>query len=370
VQCTSSGSSSVRTERFTSNLSSPWAMAVLPDSRVLVSQKGGSMVLVSADGATRTTLTWGTPAPSVRDGGQGGLLDVALDPDFATSPWVYFTYQEPGANSTSGTAVGRARLQGTSLTDFQRIYQQSPKVAQDGVHFGSRLAFRSDKTLFVSLGDRGQDSPSSPGTNHAQNLAKSLGKVIRINRDGSIPSGNPFQGQSGALPEIWSLGHRNPQGLTIDSATGAVWNAEHGPQGGDEINRVQPGVNYGWPLRSYGCPYGSPQGASCRVNGGAHAPMNGLTFNEPLTFWAPTSVAPSNMIVYRGSGFPEWSGQLFVGSMAVGRLWRITLDGNGAYSSCEGMLSSLNQRIRDVRQGPDGWIWVLTDGGEIRRVLR
>jgi aldose sugar dehydrogenase len=370
VQCTSSGSSSVRTERFTGNLVSPWAMAILPDNRVLVTQKGGTMVLVSADGASRTTLTWATPAPAIRDGGQGGLLDVVLDPDFATSPWVYFTYQEPGTNSTSGTAVGRARLQGSSLVDFQRLYQQTPKVGQDGVHFGSRLAFRSDKTLFVSLGDRGQDNPSSPTTNHAQSLGKTLGKVIRINRDGSIPSGNPFQGRAGALPEIWSLGHRNPQGLTVDSATGALWNSEHGPQGGDEINRVQPGANYAWPLRSYGCPYGSPEGAACRVNGGTHLPLNGLTFNEPLTFWAPTSVAPSNMIVYRGAGFPEWSGQLFVGSMAQPRLWRITLDGNGAYASCEGLLGSLNQRIRDVRQGPDGWIWVLTDNGEIRRVVR
>jgi glucose/arabinose dehydrogenase len=369
VQCTSTGSSSVRTEGFTSGLSSPWAMAFLPDNRVLVTQKGGTMVLVSANGATRTTMNWGLPAPEIRDGGQGGLLDVALDPDFATTPWVYFTYQEPGPNSTSGTAVGRARLQGSSLVDFQRLYQQTPKVGQDGVHFGSRLAFRSDKTLFVSLGDRGQDDPSAPTRNHAQNLAKTLGKVIRINRDGSIPSDNPFQGQSGALPEIWSLGHRNPQGLTYDATSGALWNTEHGPQGGDELNRVLPGANYAWPLRSYGCPYGATEGAGCRVGGGTHLPLNGTTFNEPVTFWAPTSTAPSNVIVYRGSGFPEWNGQLFIGALAGQRLWRVTLNGT-AFASCEAMLSSLNQRIRDVRQGPDGWIWVLTDGGEIRRVLR
>jgi aldose sugar dehydrogenase len=327
------------------------------------------MVLVSANGATKSTLSWGLPGPEIRDGGQGGLLDVAIDPDFATTPWVYFTYQEPGPNSTSGTAIGRAQLQGSSLVGFQRLYQQTPKVGQDGVHFGSRLAFRSDKTLFVSLGDRGQDDPSSPTRNHAQNLAKTLGKVIRINRDGSIPSDNPFQGQPGALPEIWSLGHRNPQGLTYDATSGALWNAEHGPQGGDEINRVLPGVNYAWPLRSYGCPYGSPQGTSCRVGGGTHLALNGTTFHEPLTYWAPTSTAPSNVIVYRGSGFPEWNGQLFMGALASQRLWRVTMNGT-AFASCEAMLSSLNQRIRDVRQGPDGWIWVLTDSGEIRRVLR
>ena len=367
VQCTSTGSTAVRTERFTSGLNGPWAMAFLPDNRVLVTQKSGGMVLVSADGATRTPLAWGTPAPQIRDGGQGGLLDVALDPDFATTPWVYFTYQEPGPNSTSGTAVARARLQGSSLVDFQRLYQQTPKVGQDGVHFGSRLAFRNDKTLFVSLGDRGQDNPSAPTRNFAQNPATSLGKVIRIQRDGAIPVDNPFQGVPGTLPEIWSLGHRNPQGLTFDAGTGQLWNTEHGPQGGDELNRVLPGANYAWPLRSYGCPYGAPQGTACRVGGGTHLPLNGTTFNEPVTFWAPTSMAPSNVIVYRGSGFPEWNGQLIMGALAGSQLWRVALSGN-ALASCQSL--PMGQRIRDVRQGPDGWIWVLTDSGEIRRVLR
>lgn len=367
VQCTSAGSTSVRIENFASGLSSPWAMAFLPDNRVLVTQKSGSMVLVSADGTTRTPLSWGTPAPQIRDGGQGGLLDVALDPDFATTPWVYFTYQEPGPNSTSGTAVARARLQGTTLVNFERLYQQTPKVYQDGVHFGSRLAFRNDNTLFVSLGDRGQDNPASPTSNFAQNPATSLGKVIRIRRDGSIPTDNPFQGVPGTLPEIWSLGHRNPQGLTFDASSGQLWNTEHGPQGGDELNRVLPGANYAWPLRSYGCPYGAPQGAACRVGGGTHLPLNGTTFNEPVTFWAPTSMAPSNVIVYRGSGFPEWSGQLIMGALAGSQLWRVVLNGN-SFASCQSL--PMGQRIRDVRQGPDGWIWVLTDSGEIRRVRR
>jgi glucose/arabinose dehydrogenase len=370
VQCTTtSASTAVRTERFTSGLSSPWAMAFLPDGRVLVTQKAGAMVLVSANGTTRTTLAWAPGGPTIRDGGQGGLLDVALDPDYASSPWIYFSYQEPGPNSTSGTAVGRAQLQGTTLGSFQRLYQQTPKVGQDGVHFGSRLAFRADKTLFVSLGDRGQDDPSSPGTDHAQNLGKTLGKIIRINRDGTIPSDNPFRLQAGALPEIWSLGHRNPQGLAINPANGDLWNTEHGPQGGDELNRVVAGANYAWPLRSYGCPYGSPTGTACRVNGGTHAPLSGRTFNEPVTFWAPTSIAPSNVVLYNGSGFPEWNGSVLIGSLAGQRLWRVALNGN-RFASCEPLLAALNKRIRDVRQGPDGWVWVATDDGEIHRVIR
>ncbi len=370
-QCVSSASEdpTVRTERFAGGLSSPWAMAYLPDGRVLVTQKGGTMVLLSNDGTSRTTLSWSAPAPSIREGGQGGLLDVALDPDFASTPWVYFTYQEPGANSTSGTAVGRAQLQGNTLTAFQRLYQQTPKVAWDGVHFGSRIAFRGDKTLFVSLGDRGQDNPSSPTSDHAQNLGKSLGKVIRLQRDGSIPTDNPFANTPGALPELWSLGHRNPQGLTVDAVTGDLWSAEHGAQGGDEVNRVVAGANHGWPLRSYACPYGAPQGQACRVGGGVHAPLNGQSFNEPLTFWAPVSTAPSNLMVYNGAGFEAWKGNLFVGALAGQRLWRISLS-EGKLASCDAMLSSLNKRLRDVRQGPDGWIWVLTDDGEIHRVMR
>ncbi len=363
VQCQPTGSASVQNVVFASALTAPWGMAFLNDGRVLVTQKSGGVVLISADGSSRTSVSWRSPAPQIRDGGQGGLLDVVLDPDFATNSRVYFTYQEPGPDSTSGTAVGRARLQGNELVDFQRLYQQT-KSWQDGVHFGSRLALRHDGTLFVSLGDRGRDNPAAPTREHAQSLGNTFGKIVRIHRDGTIPADNPFQGQAGALPEIWSLGHRNPQGLHFDTATGTLWSAEHGPQGGDEINRVLPGANYAWPLRSYGCPYGSSQGTACRVGGGTHAPLNGITFNEPLTFWAPTSIAPTNVLVYRSAVVPEWNGQLFLGSLG-GQLWRITLN-DGAYGSCQGL--PVGARVRDVRQGPDGWIWVLTDSGEIRRI--
>lgn len=366
VQCVSTGSSSVRTEVFASGLSNPWGLAFLPDRRLLVTQKSGSVVLVSANGATRSPVRWVGAAPQISDGGQGGLLDVALDPDFSTSPWVYFTYAEPGPEKTLGTAVGRARLQGTELVNFQRIYQQTPKLDYSDVHFGSRLAFQKDGTLFVSLGDRGYEEPARKTNNFVQFTTNSIGKIVRINRDGSIPAGNPFQGQSGALPEIWSLGHRNPQGLAYDPITDTLWSSEHGAQGGDEVNRVHRGANYGWPLRSYGCPYGSPRGTACQSGGGTQSPLNGTTFSEPLTYWAPMSMAPSGMIVYRGLGFPEWNGQLFLSGLQ-GQLWRVQLK-NGAYVSCEGM--RINQRVRDVREGPDGWIWLLTDSGEIRRVFR
>jgi glucose/arabinose dehydrogenase len=362
------GSVTIRTTDFATGLSSPWGMAWLPDGRLLVTQKSGSIVLIAADGASRTTLTWGSPRPNIRDGGQGGLLGIAVDPDYASgSPWIYFSYQEPGPNATSGTAVGRAQISGTSLANFQLLLQQSPKVGQDGVHFGSRLAFRADRTLLVSFGDRGQDNPSSPDANNAQNVARSLGKVMRINRDGTIPGDNPAI--AGGLPGLFSLGHRNPQGLTVDAATGNIWESEHGPQGGDEINLVQAGRNYGWPLRSYGCPYGSTPGPACQVNGGTHAPLNGVTFTEPLTYWVPTSIAPSNLIVYRGSGFPEWQGNLLMGAM-TGQpgVWRVVLNGT-SFVSRERVISTLG-RVRDISQGPDGWVYVATDDGRIVRLSR
>ncbi len=371
LACVSQGSSVARTERVHAGLDRPWAMAFLPDQRVLVTQKSGSMVLVSADGAFRTTLAWDPLAgPQIRDGGQGGLLDLVLDPDYLVSGWIYFSYQEPGAAGQSGTAIARVRLRGNTLGDFQRLYQQLPKVAWDGNHFGSRLAFGADGTLFATLGDRMQDNPAAPTTAHAQDLGNSLGKIVRLLRDGRVPGDNPFVGRSGALPEIWSLGHRNPQGLFFDAASGVLWSTEHGPQGGDELNRIAPGGNYGWPLRSYGCPYGAPVGEACRVGGGVHAPQDGRSFVEPHAIWVPTSIAPSNLLVYRGTGFGEWQGQLLVAALAGQRLWRLELGGDARVTRCEALLGDLDARIRDLRLGPDGWPWILTDAGEIHRIRR
>jgi glucose/arabinose dehydrogenase len=345
-------------------LALPWGLAFLPDGRLLVTQRGGSLVIVRADGSAIDAVVAGVPA--VNAGGQGGLLDVALDPDFATTPWVYLSYAEDGVGG-SGTALARGRLVGNELQGLSVIWRQQPKVAS-GIHYGSRIVFRPDKTLYLTVGDRGQDDPAAPTRAHAQNPASALGKVLRLNRDGSVPADNPRFAQAGALPGLWSLGHRNPQGAALRPGGGELWLTEHGPQGGDELNRVRGGANYGWPLRSYGCPYGSPVGDACRVGGGTHAPE----FEEPASFWVPTSTAPAGMTFYDGDKFPEWRGQVFVGALAGRTLWRLALDAAGGVVARESVaaVQALGQRIRDVRQGPDGWIYLLSDEGRLLRLER
>lgn len=344
---------------FTSGLKNPWGMAFLPDGRILVTQKAGALVIVSADGKSVGAPVGAVPA--VDSAGQGGLLDVALDPDFATDPWVYLSFSEPGKGTDdgkSGTAVLRGRLVGNALQDGVVIFRQLPKVSGRG-HYGSRLVFRGDKTLFVTLGERQKGSP-------AQDLSTHLGKVVRINRDGSVPAGNPSLG-AGARPEIWSYGHRNSQGAALHPTTGELWELEHGPQGGDEINIARAAGNYGWPLRSYGCNYGDRVGEACRIGGGTHAPQ----FVEPVTYWVPTSIAPSGLAFYTGAMFPEWRGNLFVGALSGQALWRVVLNGDKVVSR-EPLFQSLGERIRNVTQGPDGALYLLTDSasGRIIRVAR
>ena len=345
-------------------LASPWGLAFLPDGRMLVTQKGGSLVIVRADGSAVDATVRGVPA--VNASGQGGLLDVALDPDFAAEPWIYLTYSEDGVGG-AGTALARGRLINNELQDLAVIWRQAPKV-NSGSHFGSRIVFRSDKTLYVTVGERGQDDPANPTAQNAQNVAKTLGKVVRLNRDGSIPPGNPVFAAAGALPGLWSLGHRNPQGAALRPGTDELWLTEHGPQGGDELNRVLAGRNYGWPLVSYGCPYGSPVGDACRVGGGTHAPA----YEEPKSFWVPTSIAPAGLAFYNADGFPEWQGNVFAGALAGQSLWRIVLDANGNVSAREEVtaVKALGKRIRDVRQGPDGWLYLLSDDGKLIRIER
>jgi len=345
---------------FASGLVNPWGLAFLPDGRVLVTERPGRMRIVGTDGALSAPLSG---VPAVHAVGQGGLLDVAIDPDFAVTPWVYFSYAEDGAAGTSGTAVARGQLNGTSLDSVEVIFRQQPKVAGSDIHYGSRLVFASDKTLFVTLGERGTDDPSAPTPDNAQSLAKHLGKVVRINRDGTVPSDNPYVGIAGVMPEIWSIGHRNPQGAALNPVTGELWLDEHGPQGGDEVNRIQPTHNYGWPLRSYGCPYGSPVGTACAVGGGTHFP----NFDEPLYYWVPISTAPSGMMFYTGSQFPQWQGSVFIGALAGMTLWRFPVIGNSV-GAPEALFGSLGERIRDVRQGPDGLIYLLTDNADGRIV--
>lgn len=356
-------------------LPSPWGLAFLPDGRMLVSLKGGRIRVLSPQGQTLGDLD---QLPPVVDAGQGGLLDVAVDPDFPRQPWVYWAYAEAGTGTQaghSGTAVARGRwVEGEPgrtaprLADIQVIHRQTPKTLGSG-HFGARLVFDRSGALFVTLGERQRDQPTQPTREFAQNLRNSLGKVVRITRTGKPAEGNPTwpaaAGQPSALPEIWSLGHRNPQGAALHPSTGALWLTEHGPQGGDELNIARAGGNHGWPLVSHGCPYGSVPGPACQVAGGRHLPP----FVAPLTTWEPLSIGPSGLAFYTAERFPAWRGKLFAGALAGRALWMLTLEGERVVQR-DTMLAGTWGRIRDVRQGPDGWLYVLTDGpsGQLLRV--
>jgi glucose/arabinose dehydrogenase len=344
-------------QTFATGLINPWGMAFLPDGRLLVTERGGSLQLVSANGSSKTPVAVSLPG-SVVTAGQGGLLDVALDPDFANGqPWVYLSYSQPGAGG-SGTAVMRGQLNvanPAALANPTQIFQQLPKVT-DSRHYGSRLVFGNDKKLFVTLGERHQGTP-------AQDLNSHLGKVVRIDRDGAIPADNPIFGGAPHSAGIWSVGHRNPQGAALHPSTGQLWVSEHGPQGGDEINIALAGLNFGWPNVSYGCLDGST-GTGCAIGGGTHAP----TFIEPLTHWEP-SIAPAGMIFYTGSMFPEWQGNLFVGALAGSAVWRLTVTGTAVNEREE--VAGIDVRVRDVEQGPDGAIYFLDEtNGRIMRIAR
>jgi glucose/arabinose dehydrogenase len=343
---------------FASGLTSPWSMAFLPDRRLLVTQKDGRLVVVSADGQTTSAPLTGVPAVDARD--QGGLLDVALDPQFETNRLVYLAYSElvSGAN---GTAVARGTLNAsaTGLDNVVVIFRQSPKKTGTTGHYGSRLVFRGDGTLFVTLGERQAYS------SEAQLLTSQLGKVVRIQSDGALPADNPYAAQGGTAAAVWSLGHRNPQAAALHPTTGELWVAEHGPQGGDEVNLALAGRNFGWPNVSYGCNYGEPVGTTCRLGGGTHV----APYTEPLAYWYPTSTAPGGMAFYTGTRFPEWQGSLFVGGLAGRTLWRFVLNGNAIVGQ-EPFFAGQHE-IRDVRQGPDGWIYLISrNAGQILRVER
>jgi aldose sugar dehydrogenase len=344
------------------NLKSPWGLSFLADGRMLVTEKAGRLLILKGDGSVDQIVSG---VPAVVDAGQGGLLDV-LTVREGTDTWVWLSFSEAGKDAESGkagTAIGRGKLQSATLTDWQIVLRQEPKVA-GGVHFGSRFVQGKDGSVFIALGERGQDSMTTPSKDFSQNIVTTLGKVLRVRADGSAVSDNPVW-PSGAAAHLYSIGHRNPQGAALHPDTGELWLVEHGPQGGDELNRVIPGANYGWPLRSYGCPYGAPVGEACRIGGGVHAPE----FVEPVAKWVPTSTAPSGLMFYSGDKFPEWKGQAFVGALAGQALWRLQLS-DGRETARERMLADLGERIRDVRQGPDGWIYLLTDSGKLLRLER
>lgn len=330
-------------------LDHPWSVAFLPDGRYLVTERAGRLRIVDADGRVGAPLQG---LPAIDAGGQCGLLDVVLDPKFADNALVYFSYAEAGDGGNS-TAVARGKLQGDRLADVQVIFRQVPKVSSRQ-HCGSRLVFARDGRLFVTLGDRFSRKDD------AQNLGNHLGKVVRIEADGGVPADNPFVDKSGAMPEIWSLGHRNVQGAALNPASGELWINEHGPQGGDELNIVRAGRNYGWPLLTYGRNYVT----GTRI--GEEGPKPG--FEQPLKYWVPVSVAPSGMAFLTSDRYPGWQGDLFIGTLRDQRLIRLRLDGDRVVDE-QRLLGRLEERIRDVRQGPDGWLYILTDNAN-GRLLR
>jgi glucose/arabinose dehydrogenase len=354
-----------RTTLLGAQLNAPWGLAFLPDGRMLVSEKGGTLAVVSADGALVQTRLSGPP--NIDTTGQGGLLDVALDADFGSTRWVFLTFAESGAGGV-GTALARGRLNAAYNgwdQSPQAMWRQTPKVAAAGLHYGARIAFRNDNTLYVAVGERGVEGNNGSARSDAtgaQSAANTIGKVVRLNRDGTPADGSALG--------IWSTGHRNPQGAAVRPGSNELWITEHGPQGGDELNRVSQGANYGWPIKSYGCDYGASQGIACRIGGGTHAP----DYIEPASIWVPTSTAPSGLMFYSGSAFAEWQGNLFSGALAGSTLWRIVVDGNGDAVSRQEIASvkALGARIRDVRQGPDGNIYLLTDGtgNNANRIVR
>jgi len=347
-------------------LSNPWGLAFLPDGRMLITGRLGQLWLLSADGATRQTIT-GLP-PALFTGGQGGLLDVAIDPAFASNRRIYLTFSEVDAGNASinGTAVARAELDvgSSSLVGLTVIYRQLPKVASSG-HFGSRLVFDGSGHLFVTLGDR-QNADQSP---FAQDLSRGNGKVARITTNGDPAPGNPFTA-IGPQAHFWSYGHRNPQGAALRPGTGELWVSEHGPQGGDEINRVLAGLNYGWPVISHGQQYGTTsQWGEGTAKAGMEQPVSVWETRDgtPWMSGQKSSTAPAGMAFFTGTGPAHWQGSLFVGALAGEALWRLQLDGNTVVGR-ERFLASLGERIRDVQQGPDGRLYLLTDSGRLLRV--
>ena len=334
-----------------SGLQHPWGLAFLPDGRMLVTERPGRMRIIAPDGALGEPLQG---LPKVEAARQGGLLDVAIDPKFGDNAMVYWSYSEadPDGGPGNSTAVARGKLEGNRLSNVQVIFRQAPKFSSS-LHFGSRLAFARDGRLFITLGDR------FGRRDDAQLLANHHGKIVRIEADGKVPADNPFVGQAGARPEIWSVGHRNVQGAAIHPVTGELWATEHGPQGGDELNLVEAGKNYGWPVITYGANYGTGTKIG---EGTAKAGME-----QPLTYWVP-SIATSGLAFLSSDRYPGWQGNAFTGGLAGQVLVRLELDGRKVVKEHR-LLQDLGERIRDVRQGPDGWLYVLTDSAN-GRVIR
>ncbi len=330
---------SYRVVTVVSGLEHPWGMAFLPGGDILVTERPGRLRVVRGGKLEPAPIAG---LPEVADGGQGGLMDVALHPRFAQNQLVYVSYSKGRPGNQRTTAVIRGRLEGGRLTNVEEVFEADAWTGT-GVHFGSRLVFDSKGYLFISVGERGE-------MQEAQNPANHQGTIIRLHDDGRVPSDNPFVGRVGYRPEIWAFGNRNPQGLTLHPSTGELWEVEHGPRGGDEINIIEPGRNYGWPVISYGINYDGTVLTELRAKEG---------MEQPLHYWVP-SIATSGLTVYQGDRFPRWKGHVFVGGLAGLHLARVAFDGRRV-TETEKLLDGMGHRIRDVRSGPDGFLYVLVD---------
>ena len=321
-------------------LENPWSIAFLPDGRMLVTERAGRLRLVTQDFKLDPKPIEGLP--EVIANGQGGLFDVVLHPQHAQNGWIYWAYNAPGTGGW-GTALARGKLQGQRMTEVQVLFSMQPKT-RSAHHFGGRIVFDAAGMVYLTLGDRGDKD-------RAQKLNDHAGSVIRLHDDGRVPNDNPFVQRAGALPEKWTLGHRNMQGAAINPQTGELWTHEHGPQGGDEVNVIRPGLNYGWPVVTYGVNYG----LGTKIGEGQSKP----DMVQPLQVWVP-SIAPSGMAFVSGSQFSQWRGSMLVGALRGQMLVRLTLEGDKVLSE-ERLFQGRPGRIRDVRMGPDGLVYLLTD---------
>ncbi|MBP2308334.1 PQQ-dependent sugar dehydrogenase [Azospirillum melinis] len=330
----------VAVSRVAGGLERPWGIDFLPDGRALVTEKPGRLRIMARDGSLSSPLA-GTP--KVFNQGQGGLMDVAVDPDFARNRVIYLAYAEPGDGGTAGTALARGTLGERGIEDLHVIFRQSPKV-DGGNHFGTRIAFAPDGHIFLTLGERYKFDP-------AQTRDNTLGKVVRLNRDGSAPKDNPFAGEGATAGAVWSYGHRNIEAAAIDPRSGALWIAEMGPMGGDELNRPEAGKNYGWPLVSWGKHYDGRD---------IPDPPTRKEFTDAVIHWTPV-ISPSGMAFYTGGLFRDWQGSALIGGLSAKGLVRVAIDGTGAR---EVERIPLDARIRDVAQGPDDALYVITDAAD------
>lgn len=347
-------------------LQNPWSMAFLPNGDMLVTERGSQTAASAQLRAIRGGKLQPEPIsglPAIRVGNQGGLLDVVPHPNFAQNQLIYISYSKPSADGATGTtAIIRGRLQGNALTNVEEIFLAEAWSKGQG-HYGSRLAFDANGFLFITIGDRQAPPSGNLETHPAQDLSNHQGTVIRLHDDGRVPADNPFVGRANAKPEIWSYGHRSPQGLAIDPATGNIWESEHGPQGGDELNLIEKGANYGWPVIGYGVNYGDARAP-------IHASSSRQGMQQPVRYWVP-SIATSGLMIYHGDKFPNWKGNIFLGGMnGNGSLSRVVMNGTRAASEDKMLGTSL--RVRDVRANAAGDIFLVLDdrGGAKTSVVR